>query len=213
MYKWWWCFFFLSSFFLLSSNERANFWVADLYYFSFFFHFFLPGNGFGVSLRNKEFIYRGLDFERLADFQTRIMAKYPRAELLKYTEPPSENVLNGEGQCERTLKRIQENAKIEQLRKDEKWLHLWKIFIVVFFFLLFFCVLFLDIQLFSVRPASAEEVRGATRPFPERMPPNIRKFHEYNGVSVRALRIRKTLIRIFGGSGRNRRQIGAWSML
>ncbi len=51
------------------------------------------------TAQNKEFIYRGLDFERVAEFQTRITGKHPRAELLKYTEPPPDAIVNGDGQC------------------------------------------------------------------------------------------------------------------
>lgn len=56
------------------------------------------GKGFSVLLRNREFIFRGLELERLADFTQRIQSKFPQAQLLNYTEEPQTDVQNSEGQ-------------------------------------------------------------------------------------------------------------------
>lgn len=56
------------------------------------------GRGFPVTLRNKEFIFRGLELERLADFSQRIHAKFPESVLMKSTDPPTDEVLNADGQ-------------------------------------------------------------------------------------------------------------------
>jgi hypothetical protein len=49
-------------------------------------------------LQNKEFIYRGLELERLSDFSQRIQAKFPSAKMLTYTDPPTDEVLNSDTQ-------------------------------------------------------------------------------------------------------------------
>ena len=51
-----------------------------------------------MSLRNREFVYRGDQFERIADFQSRILSHFPRAQLLKYTEPPAPEVMAEDAQ-------------------------------------------------------------------------------------------------------------------
>jgi hypothetical protein len=56
------------------------------------------GRGFPVTLRNKEFIFRGLELERLADFSQRIHAKFPESTLMKSTDPPGEDILQADGQ-------------------------------------------------------------------------------------------------------------------
>jgi Dock homology region 2 len=74
------------------------------------------GRGFDSQIQGKEFIYRGFELERLADFipvsslhpsQThgdlyiiqRILLKFPHAIILNYTELPPPEVINGEGLC------------------------------------------------------------------------------------------------------------------
>lgn len=52
------------------------------------------GKGFPVGLRNKEFIYRGFELERLTDFTQRIQLKFPQSKLLTYTEEPPEDIMN-----------------------------------------------------------------------------------------------------------------------
>ncbi|XP_050304413.1 dedicator of cytokinesis protein 1 isoform X2 [Anthonomus grandis grandis] len=56
------------------------------------------GKGFPVFLQNKVFVYRGMEYERLEDFNNRILNEFPRAKLLKELTPPGEEVINAEGQ-------------------------------------------------------------------------------------------------------------------
>lgn len=56
------------------------------------------GRGFDTQIQGKEYVYRGFELERVADFIQRILLKFPHAILLNYTELPPPDVLNGEGQ-------------------------------------------------------------------------------------------------------------------
>ncbi|KAF5292477.1 hypothetical protein FQA39_LY14024 [Lamprigera yunnana] len=56
------------------------------------------GRGFPAFLQNKMFIYRGKEYERLADFCTRTLNEYPNAELLNKLTPPGEEILESYGQ-------------------------------------------------------------------------------------------------------------------
>lgn len=56
------------------------------------------GRGFPTFVRNKEFVYRGLEYERLATFISRIVAEWPTAELLQKNTPPDQNLLQSNGQ-------------------------------------------------------------------------------------------------------------------
>ncbi len=48
------------------------------------------GRGFPAFLQNKIFVYRGKGFERLPEFQGRMLDQFPNAELMKTLKPPSE---------------------------------------------------------------------------------------------------------------------------
>ncbi|CAH2001471.1 unnamed protein product [Acanthoscelides obtectus] len=50
------------------------------------------GRGFPRFLQNKVFIYRGKEYERLADFNARILNEFPKAELLNKLTPPGEDI-------------------------------------------------------------------------------------------------------------------------
>lgn len=56
------------------------------------------GLGFHSSIRNKSFVYRGKDYERLPEFQGRLLNRYPDAQLLGSLNEPTEDVLGSEGQ-------------------------------------------------------------------------------------------------------------------
>jgi len=62
--------------------------VTDQRYFSEYFLVGYYGKGFNRNLRGKQFVYRGFELERIAEFVQRIRRKYPDAELLKSTEAP-----------------------------------------------------------------------------------------------------------------------------
>lgn len=57
------------------------------------------GKGFPQFLQNKVYIYRGKEYERLADFNARILNEFPKAELLNKLTPPSEDITQSERQC------------------------------------------------------------------------------------------------------------------
>ena len=48
------------------------------------------GRGFPAFLQNKVFIYRGRGFERLPDFQARMLDQFPNAELMTSLQPPTQ---------------------------------------------------------------------------------------------------------------------------
>ncbi|XP_062566377.1 dedicator of cytokinesis protein 1-like isoform X2 [Saccostrea cucullata] len=56
------------------------------------------GRGFPSFLQNKVFIYRGKDYERLTDFNSRMQTLFPNAELLKSLSPPSNEVKESDKQ-------------------------------------------------------------------------------------------------------------------
>ncbi|XP_060530077.1 dedicator of cytokinesis protein 1 isoform X2 [Cylas formicarius] len=56
------------------------------------------GRGFPPLLQNKVFVYRGKEYERLADFNTRVANEFPKATLLNKLEPPGDEVLQSDAQ-------------------------------------------------------------------------------------------------------------------
>ncbi|GFO14587.1 dedicator of cytokinesis protein, partial [Plakobranchus ocellatus] len=56
------------------------------------------GGGFPSFLQNKVFIYRGKEYERLADFNARMQTLFPHAELMRTLDHPSQDVLESEKQ-------------------------------------------------------------------------------------------------------------------
>ncbi|XP_059148668.1 dedicator of cytokinesis protein 1-like isoform X3 [Physella acuta] len=51
------------------------------------------GLGFPIFLQNKMFIYRGKEYERLADFNARMQTLFPNAELMKTLDTPDEQIM------------------------------------------------------------------------------------------------------------------------
>lgn len=70
------------------------------------------GNGFPEFLRNKTFIYRGKEYERLSEFCTRILTQHPNAELMQTLTIPGEDITRADGQF------IQINS-VEPIINDE----------------------------------------------------------------------------------------------
>ncbi|CAH1099777.1 unnamed protein product [Psylliodes chrysocephalus] len=56
------------------------------------------GKGFPKFLSNKVFIYRGKEYERLADFNARILNEFPKAELLNKLTQPGEEIVGSSKQ-------------------------------------------------------------------------------------------------------------------
>ncbi|KAI9593307.1 hypothetical protein BDF19DRAFT_415419 [Syncephalis fuscata] len=65
-------------------------------YFSEYFRVGFYGKTFPSGLRNKQYIYRGLEWEKIGAFCERIQNKYPAARLLKSSAPPDERIINGD---------------------------------------------------------------------------------------------------------------------
>eukprot|EP01122_Echinamoeba_exundans_P009485 TRINITY_DN3375_c0_g1_i2.p1 TRINITY_DN3375_c0_g1~~TRINITY_DN3375_c0_g1_i2.p1 ORF type:complete len:2320 (+),score=535.82 TRINITY_DN3375_c0_g1_i2:71-7030(+) len=74
---------------MISTQER---------FFCEYFRVGYYGRGFPATVRNKEFIYRGFELERLADFTQRINQKFPQAKILNFTDPPGDDVIQAETQ-------------------------------------------------------------------------------------------------------------------
>ncbi|CAG9857501.1 unnamed protein product [Phyllotreta striolata] len=56
------------------------------------------GRGFPMFLRNKVFVYRGKEYERLADFNARVLNEFPKAELLNKLAQPGDEIINSDRQ-------------------------------------------------------------------------------------------------------------------
>ncbi len=56
------------------------------------------GHGFPLFLRNKEFVYRGLEYEKMSAFTQRLQTEFPSANILTKNTPPGEAVLTSENQ-------------------------------------------------------------------------------------------------------------------
>ncbi|ORX96112.1 hypothetical protein K493DRAFT_337071 [Basidiobolus meristosporus CBS 931.73] len=67
-------------------------------YYSEYFRVGFYGKGFPISVRNKQYIYRGLAWEKISAFCDRIQNKHPSAQLLNSNGAPSEAILNSNGQ-------------------------------------------------------------------------------------------------------------------
>lgn len=52
-----------------------------------------------LSLQNKEFVCRGYDYERLEDFQQRMLGEFPQAIAMQHPNPPDDTILQSEAQC------------------------------------------------------------------------------------------------------------------
>ena len=48
------------------------------------------GRGFPAFLQNMTFVYRGKGFERLADFESRILDQFPHAEPMRTMDAPTD---------------------------------------------------------------------------------------------------------------------------
>lgn len=51
------------------------------------------GTGFPLFVRNKQFVYRGLEYERIAAFTQRLQTEFPLAQILSKNTPPDQAIL------------------------------------------------------------------------------------------------------------------------
>ncbi|XP_050533759.1 dedicator of cytokinesis protein 3 isoform X2 [Daktulosphaira vitifoliae] len=56
------------------------------------------GQGFPLFVRNKIFVYRGLEYEHMETFTQRLQTEFPTAQLLTKNTPPSQNILQSDAQ-------------------------------------------------------------------------------------------------------------------
>ncbi|KAG8233145.1 hypothetical protein J437_LFUL010375, partial [Ladona fulva] len=56
------------------------------------------GLGFPLFVRNKEFVYRGLEYERIGAFTQRLQTEFPSANILTKNTPPDDSITNSDGQ-------------------------------------------------------------------------------------------------------------------
>lgn len=54
---------------------------------------------FILFLQNKEFVCRGYDYERLEDFQQRMLGEFPQAIAMQHTNQPDDTILQSDAQC------------------------------------------------------------------------------------------------------------------
>ncbi|XP_064122675.1 dedicator of cytokinesis protein 5-like [Macrobrachium nipponense] len=76
-----------------------------------------------MSVQNKAFIYRGLEYEQIRDFTQRIQTEFPQAKILPPNTPPDDTIRSSDGQyiqiC--AVKPIPEpNPKFDGLEVDER---------------------------------------------------------------------------------------------
>ncbi|TNN34875.1 Dedicator of cytokinesis protein 3 [Liparis tanakae] len=64
-----------------------------------FFRMGFYGRKFPFFLRNKEFVCRGYDYERLEDFQQRMLGEFPQAIAMQHPNQPDDTILQSDAQC------------------------------------------------------------------------------------------------------------------
>lgn len=52
-----------------------------------------------TPLQNKEFVCRGYDYERLEDFQQRMLGEFPQAIAMQHPNQPDDTILQSDAQC------------------------------------------------------------------------------------------------------------------
>ncbi|XP_066947355.1 dedicator of cytokinesis protein 3 isoform X4 [Macrobrachium rosenbergii] len=98
---------------ILSCNRHDNEYFRVGFY----------GLGLPLFVRNKAFIYRGLEYEQIRDFTQRIQTEFPQAKILPPNTPPDDTIRSSDGQyiqiC--AVKPIPEpNPKFDGLEVDER---------------------------------------------------------------------------------------------
>lgn len=56
------------------------------------------GLSFPLFVRNKQFAYRGLEYERIGAFTQRLQTEFPSAQILMKNTPPDDSIINSDGQ-------------------------------------------------------------------------------------------------------------------
>nr|CAD7403082.1 unnamed protein product [Timema cristinae] len=63
------------------------------------FPLFVRGESTTLFVRNKLFVYRGLEYERIGAFTQRLQTEFPSAQILMKNSPPDDSIINSDGQC------------------------------------------------------------------------------------------------------------------
>ncbi|ORZ40506.1 hypothetical protein BCR44DRAFT_1509724 [Catenaria anguillulae PL171] len=71
--------------------------IKEQRFYSEYFRVGYYGMGFPATLRNKQFVYRGLEWEKLGTFCERIQNKHPDSVLLKNNAVPGDETLTADG--------------------------------------------------------------------------------------------------------------------
>jgi len=66
-------------------------------YYSAYFRVGFYGRGFPVSVRNRQFVYKGEEWEKIAAFCDRVLTKYFGSQLVKGNGPVPAEIINGNG--------------------------------------------------------------------------------------------------------------------
>ncbi|BFY99041.1 hypothetical protein BsWGS_02080 [Bradybaena similaris] len=74
------------------------------------------GGGFPSFLQNKVFIYRGKEYERLADFNARMQTLFPHAELMKTLDDPDQRI------CDSKCQYLQINAVSPMMELKDRFI-------------------------------------------------------------------------------------------
>lgn len=67
-------------------------------YFSEYFRVAFYGQGFPPSVQNRQFVYRGYEWEKYAEFCDRMHNKHPNAQILRVNVVPTDELQFAEGQ-------------------------------------------------------------------------------------------------------------------
>ncbi|XP_074646963.1 dedicator of cytokinesis protein 3-like isoform X4 [Tubulanus polymorphus] len=87
----------LSEILTMQAKFYENILRPDLRFEPSFFRVGFYGRSLPGFIRNKCFIYRGKEMERLGECHQRLLAEFPHATILTVNTPPEDHVLNGEG--------------------------------------------------------------------------------------------------------------------
>lgn len=71
--------------------------LKEMRHESEYFRVAFYGLGFPQFLRNRVFVYRGKEYERLSEFCSRILMQHPAAELMQTLTPPGDDITQSDG--------------------------------------------------------------------------------------------------------------------
>lgn len=139
-----------------------------------------------LFLQNKEFVCRGYDYERLEDFQQRMLGEFPQAIAMQHPNQPDDTILQSDAQC---ILLSSQQITLEWDRDQTFVLSISfkhpscssSVNSCLFFHLLVtsLTLWLLDLQIYAVTPVS--DISDV--PQLERVPERIKSFYRINNVS------------------------------